>query len=554
MAPQPGILAFCDLLQWEVAYELWPERCRVTVHRKCATFLEQYADQCKSCSQGDFVPLQHFGVTSTQDGGSCQGPADLGNSGTWAALVLAGEELQRNRPHITEGVLCTVLCSTGSPGGRGCVLGIGGSRSARGWDDEIVTFHSHLKAYQDFGERHILVFESLTGSGKSHLLTELAYIAQDAGQRVVAVELLEINVRQHYTALRKIMARVLGLQDCEQCSDMEQRLETELQGTRKRADIASSMTFSQSSLAPGYVGTEKLTKVTANTRIQTFTILHLSELNLSAVVQKVCDALGVVGISRDLASHFSNRLIRAPLLHPVSAVEALLLTEISSSTAEDDGRVCIIRPDISLDNMVLPTTLKAGPIKTRGADDLEVCSCHWPVFTAQMLSHIVPAADRHKVNYLLDTLVRKNILKWLKITEVPEDAQDPTEGPATSVQAEAGVQSSSLSIKIMVLQPGILAFCDPLQREVAYELWPERQRVTVYRKCAALLEQYAYQCSNCSHGDFVPLQHFGVSSTQDGGSCQGPADLGNSGTWAALVLAGEELQRNRIHITDDDSG
>lgn len=55
------------------------------------------------------------------------------------------------------------------------------------------------------------------------------------------------------------------------------------------------------SLAPGYVGTEKLTKVAVNTRIPTFTILHLSELNLSAVLQKVCDALGVVGISRDLA-------------------------------------------------------------------------------------------------------------------------------------------------------------------------------------------------------------------------------------------------------------
>lgn len=64
--------------------------------------------------------------------------------------------------------------------------------------------------------------------------------------RVVAVELLEINVRQHYAALRKLTSRVLGLQDCEQCSDMEQWLETELQGTRKRADIASSMTFSQS--------------------------------------------------------------------------------------------------------------------------------------------------------------------------------------------------------------------------------------------------------------------------------------------------------------------
>ncbi|OPJ82511.1 adenylate cyclase type 10 [Patagioenas fasciata monilis] len=105
MAPRPGALAFCDLLQWEVAYELWPGRQQVTVHRKCATFLERYAHQCKSCSQGDFVSLHRFRVTSTQDGGSCQGPADLGNSGTWTALVLAGEELQKNRPHVTEGVL-----------------------------------------------------------------------------------------------------------------------------------------------------------------------------------------------------------------------------------------------------------------------------------------------------------------------------------------------------------------------------------------------------------------------------------------------------------------
>ncbi|KAK2511009.1 hypothetical protein Q9233_017278 [Columba guinea] len=292
MAPQPGILAFCDPLQREVAYELWPERCRVTVHRKCAAFLERIFGTGLTKKRSEYGPLL-------------------------------------------------------------------------GWDDEIVTFHSHLKAYQDFGERHILVFESLTGSGKSHLLTELAYIAQDAGQRVVAVELLEINF--------PISNEIGKMNENERLEEQFATWEKVLEKTLRQGETAK----------------EKWESLIT------------------------------------------------------SAVEALLLTEISSSTAEDDGRVCIIRPDISLDNMVLPTTLK-------------------------------------------------------------------------------GVWSSSLSIKIMVLQPGVLAFCDPLQREVAYELWPERQRVIVYRKCAAFLEHAAgqpsktnrkhngicsYECEAIVESVLVPLPH-----------------------------------------------
>ncbi|XP_065512968.1 adenylate cyclase type 10 [Caloenas nicobarica] len=546
-----------------------------------------------------------------------------------------------------------------------CIFGMGLTKKRSeygpllGREKEIEVFQSCLKAYQDFRERHVLVFEGSTGSGKSHLLTELAYIAQDAGQRVVAVELLEINVRQHYAALRTLMARALGLQDCEQCSDMEQRLETELQGTIEKSrycllndlltvqfpisneigkmnenerieeqfatwekvlekilggefriflidnahflDPASWILMSRvlqnipvfmvMSLAPDYVGTEKLYKLAANTRLQTFTLLHLGELKLPAVVQKVCQALGVVGISRDLATFLMQRSLGNPyyceeLLRYLccndlllfrtqrqgetakekweslitSAVEASLLMSTSGSTAEKDGKVCIIRPDISLDTTVLPTTLKEivlaqlDQLRPEEQMILKFAAVIGPVFTTQLLSHIVPAADRHKVNCLLDTLVSKNILKWLKMTEVPEDAQDHTEGPATSVQAEASVHSSSASIKIMAPQPGVLAFCDALQREVAYGLWPERQRVALHRKCAAFLEWYAHQCKSCSQEDFVPLHRFGVTSTQDGESCQGPTDLEDSGTWEALVLAGEQLHRNRTHITEDDSG
>lgn len=122
---QPGVLAFCVPLLREAAYELWPERQRVALHHKCAAFLERHAHKCQSCRQGDFVAFHRFAVTSTQDGGSCQGPADLGDSRSWEALVLAGEQLKRDRTHATEGMLCTMLRSPGPPGAQRGVLGIG---------------------------------------------------------------------------------------------------------------------------------------------------------------------------------------------------------------------------------------------------------------------------------------------------------------------------------------------------------------------------------------------------------------------------------------------
>ena len=52
-----------------------------------------------------------------------------------------------------------------------------------GREKEVDLFVSCLKAYEDLGEGHILAFEGTVGSGKSHLLTELAYLGQAAGHR-----------------------------------------------------------------------------------------------------------------------------------------------------------------------------------------------------------------------------------------------------------------------------------------------------------------------------------------------------------------------------------
>ncbi|KAF1572969.1 UNVERIFIED_CONTAM: Adenylate cyclase type 10, partial [Eudyptes pachyrhynchus] len=522
-----------------------------------------------------------------------------------------------------------------------------------GREKEIDLFVSCLKAYKALGQRHILAFEGPMGSGKSHLLTELAYLGQAAGHRVVAMELLEVNVRQSFSAIRTLTARALGLQDCELCSDRQCMLQTKLRGTieessfcllndvflvefpvsdkvremceaQRKMELHSTWAkvlektiggeivifvidnahfidpaswsimapmlrnvslFMVVSLAPGYMRTESFCKAAAgNTTSQKITYLHVDELKPSAVVQKVCQDLGVVSISRDLARfliarssgipYYCEELLRCLRCNDMLLfrtrrrgekaednwenliIEASPLAAASSSSAGNDGRVCIIRPDVNLENTVLPATLKEialaqlDRINPLGQMVLKFAAVIGPVFTTQLLSHMLPADVRHKMNCVLNALVSDKILKRLKNTEVPEDVQGPTKRPATSLQAECGVERPSLSKTTVGQQSGVLAFCVPLLREATYELWPERQRVALHCKCAAFLEQHAHKCKSCSQGDFVAFHRFAVTSTQDGGSCRGPAAQGDSRSWEDLVLAGEQLKRDRTHAPE----
>ncbi|XP_074936355.1 adenylate cyclase type 10-like [Phalacrocorax aristotelis] len=593
-----------------------------------------------------------------------------------------------------------------------------------GREKEIDLFVSCLKAYKDFGQSHILAFEGTMGSGKSHLLAELASLGQAAGHRVVAMELLEVNVRQSFSALRKLMAKALGLQDCELRSDKERVLQAKLEGiieessycllngiffvefpvsdkVRKMCEpqrlmelhstwakvlekvmggefgifvidnahfidpaswsivspvLQNVSSFMVMSLAPGYVRTEAFCKAAGDSAMsQNITYCHLDKLKSSAVVQKVCQDLGVVSISRDLArfliqrslgipyyceellrclrrndmllfhtrrrgekaegsweslvgKHLCCRLARCcgafsaarscPVIPPwiwaeshLAAVQNLAwqrrgllralplsssptvsptppkpcperracsgncLAATSSSSAGSDGRVCTIRPDVNLENTVLPVTLKEialsqlDQLKPLKQTVLKYAAVIGPVFTTQLLLHVLPADMRHKVNCVLTMLVKDNILKWLKNTEVPEDVQDPTKRPGTSVQAESDVETPALRMTV-VQQSGALAFRVVLLQEAAYQLWPKRQRVALHRTCAAFLERHAHKCKSCGQGEFVAFHRFAVTSTQDGGRCQGSADQGDSRSWETLVLAGEQLKRDRTHATE----
>ncbi|XP_032062250.1 adenylate cyclase type 10-like [Aythya fuligula] len=527
-----------------------------------------------------------------------------------------------------------------------------------GREVEIDLFERSLKAYETLGQPHILAYAGILGSGKSHLLTELAFLGQATGHRVVTMELTKANMRQPFSAVCMLVARALGLQAGETCKDRQRTLQAKLQGAieessycllnniflvkfaisdevckmhdlqRKRElqktcrkvlqktlggefgifvidnahfidpaswtvmwPVLQSVTlFMVMSLAPGHERTESFFKAAADsTTSQRISCLHLEELKPAAVVQKVCQDLGVVSIPRDLARFLIQRSSGIPYyceellrrLHRnnmllfstgrqdkivednwegliASAVEAspIVSATSSSSAGNNSGRVCTVRADVSLETTVLPAALKdialaeLDRITLQKQMVLKFAAIIGPVFTTQLLAHILPSCTRQQMNYLLDMLVSDNILKWLKDTGVPRDIQDAREGPATSQQAGSGVERPSTSKETTEQQAGVLAFCAPLLQEAAYELWPKRQRASTQRKCAAFLEKHAHKCRSCHGGDFVAFHRFAVPSPQDGENCRGSADEDDWHSWEALVLAGEHLKKDRTHTPE----
>ncbi|XP_062457146.1 adenylate cyclase type 10-like [Rhea pennata] len=530
-----------------------------------------------------------------------------------------------------------------------------------GREEEIALFESALKAYRTCHESSILAFEGVLGSGKSHLLTELAFLGQAAGHRVVAVELTELNLKQVYSALRMVLAMALGLQACQSCSARQLVLQAKLQGLMAESSYCLLndiflVKFPLSTAVSQMSGTQRqmelelvLKKVLQKTveedgvvfvidnahcidspswslmwsvlrdvsifMVMSFTASHcrrqrlcqaavdilklpktscvrLGELKPSAVVQKACQALGVVSLPQDLETLLTQRSYGIPyyceellryllghdmlLFHPLgkdgkredkweslftSVMEASTTAAARSSSAGKDRRVCAMRPDVTLQNTVLPPTLKGialAELDSMKPSEQMVLKCAailGPLFSTELLFHILPGWSRAKLNKALNALVRCNILKWLNAAKGAEESSVPTEGSGTSLEEESDAQKSSVeeSKQRARLESGMLAFCAPLLQEAAYELWPKGQRVALHHKCAAFLERHAHKCQCCGGGDFVAFHRLALGSTQEAESGEEHGSDCYWHNWEASLATSEEMKSDELPASTDAS-
>ncbi|XP_062457243.1 adenylate cyclase type 10-like [Rhea pennata] len=460
-----------------------------------------------------------------------------------------------------------------------------------GRKEEIALFESALKAYRTCHESSILAFEGVLGSGKSHLLTELASLGQAAGHRVVAVELTELNLKQVYSALRMVLAMALGLQACQSCSARQLVLQAKLQGLMAESSYCLLndvflVKFPLSTAVSQMSGTQRQMEL---------------ELVLKKVLQKTVEEDGVVFVIDNAhcidspswslmlltkrsygIPYYCEELLRyllghdMLLFHPLgkdekredkweslftSVTEASTIAAARSSSAGKDRRVCTMRPAVTLQNTVLPPTLKGialAELDSMKPSEQMVLKCAailGPLFSTELLFHILPGWSRAKLNKALNALVRCNILKWLNAAKGAEESSVPTEGSGTSLEEESDAQKSSMeeSKKRARLESGVLAFCAPLLQEAAYELWPKGQRVALHHKCAAFLERHAHKCQCCRGGDFVAFHRLALGSTQEAESGEEHGSDCSWRNWEASLATSKEMKSDELPASTDAS-
>ncbi|XP_031792694.1 adenylate cyclase type 10 isoform X2 [Sarcophilus harrisii] len=98
-----------------------------------------------------------------------------------------------------------------------------------GRNKEIRLFLYNMKQFLLAKSSQILMFEGVTGYGKSQLVSELGYLAQSEDHRIIAIGLTKVSIHQYFYTIQLLMGSVLGLDTCKHYKERQHNLEGRVQ-------------------------------------------------------------------------------------------------------------------------------------------------------------------------------------------------------------------------------------------------------------------------------------------------------------------------------------
>ncbi|KAG8132966.1 hypothetical protein E2320_010792, partial [Naja naja] len=292
---------------------------------------------------------------------------------------------------------------------------------------ETDIFENLLEKFKETKISHVIIYEGLMGYGKSQLVTEIAYLGQAPGQKVVAMELTKINAWQNFFAVRTLMAMFLGVDVCKTYDARQYILLSKLRGVIeeqylclfnnlfhvKAAEkevlifavdeaqfidkaswdfldnlLKNVSIFVVMALSPiNHKGRILCSSATQILNSPSTTFIKLRELSPSIIIQKACQDLGVVSITRELETFLIQRSHGNPFyceellrnLHLNNVLQFHVLEEDEEKEDEWDSLftttvlkthaskmldeenelyICTVRQNVKLTTISLPPTLK----------------------------------------------------------------------------------------------------------------------------------------------------------------------------------------------------
>ncbi|KAM5203243.1 adenylate cyclase type 10 isoform 2-T2 [Hipposideros larvatus] len=97
-----------------------------------------------------------------------------------------------------------------------------------GRDKEIRYFMYAMKEFLMCNSSRVLMYEGLSGYGKSQMLREIERLAQSKNHKTVAIALTKISVYKNFYTIQILMANVLGLDTCKHYKERQTNLQSKV--------------------------------------------------------------------------------------------------------------------------------------------------------------------------------------------------------------------------------------------------------------------------------------------------------------------------------------
>ncbi|XP_048203755.1 adenylate cyclase type 10-like [Perognathus longimembris pacificus] len=400
-------------------------------------------------------------------------------------------------------------------------------------DKELEVFYLAQQECLHQRKGRVVLYEGRKGYGKSQLLSEINYLVQKKGQRVLPLMLKEADANQCFYAIHTLMAIFFEIDTCpaycrQECLQkhlsgmMEEPLHClfndiffvkfplsskvllmdelarqkkvkayfiqVLQEAVRETPLVFLFDEAQFMDAASWEFLETLLSSLPITMVMTLTpptslcaealhflrspravLVPVSKLAATSLLRMACWELGVVSIPKELQIYLLHRCAGNPLYCKVLCQDLLSKDMLLFHDLKEEEE----------ENSKWES-LSANAIKST------MCSISPADFEEQEL-YVCTVKD--DVN--LDTVLLPPFLK---------DA-----GSASLLR---------LQEEMLLSQTNMLEFGMPLLREAAWELWPKEQQIALHLECACFLQGMACRCSSCHGGDFVRFHRFAVSSTK----------------------------------------
>uniref|UniRef100_A0A8C0WML7 Adenylate cyclase type 10 n=1 Tax=Castor canadensis TaxID=51338 RepID=A0A8C0WML7_CASCN len=97
-----------------------------------------------------------------------------------------------------------------------------------GRDKEIRYFMCSMKKFLMSNCSQVLMYEGISGCGKSQILMEIEYLAQGESHRTIAIALTKVSFHQNFYTIQIFMANVLGLDTCKHYKERQSNLQNKV--------------------------------------------------------------------------------------------------------------------------------------------------------------------------------------------------------------------------------------------------------------------------------------------------------------------------------------